>query len=278
MRSNSTSLSIKWFMILYPKSSYVKTISETGQFRCQLHQLTKSNLDHNKTKQKIKRVSTTSSSLLSFYFSFANMKFAAAAALAIFVSAAVPSVVQAHSTEIRHCILADGNLRIYVEHWHGLQIPNQHSDTMNIRADHLPGQPVTTLSPTGWVHEIKDKFTDLPGCEYTVADTQSECEGMGDYEHWVYYDFPAELGVKVSYTIMNGNGAMLMEGCSDLLPASIAGVLKVPTAADIAKAKKASGNGDPHFSTWSGDSFDCEYLSLSRLSLSLSSCKNLLTP
>lgn len=169
-----------------------------------------------------------------------------------------PSVL-GHATEIRHCITAESKLRIFIQHWHGEQ-KIQSSDTMVLRANHENPQRQFTSVPTGSIYNVQDLSTGLPGCEHTISDAVTKCSA-NHHDDWVWYDFDATLGVQVSYTILTGNSVFLTEGCPELFPATIAGILAKPDEATIKLQKKTTNAaagifGDPHYITWSGEHFD----------------------
>ena len=116
------------------------------------------------------------------------------------------SQVHSHGTEVRRCLTPDGNLRVFVEHWHGQweTITTSNSGTMTIRQNHLSGTPSTTLYPTGYV--LNTAPGSLPGC--IGSDTfVTSCGAVHD--DWVYYDFPTTCNIPVDYTLISGNTYIL---------------------------------------------------------------------
>lgn len=137
----------------------------------------------------------------------------------LLVAEFVATVVHGHGTEVRRCITPEGNLRIFIEHWHGdLSDPGQ-AGTMTIQQNHLAGSPTTTLFPSGTVNNLLPGS--LPGCITGTADTLvTTCSQA--YNDWVWYDFPVTCNQPVSYTLLAGNTVVLTEGCGALYPATIA--------------------------------------------------------
>jgi hypothetical protein len=109
------------------------------------------------------------------------MKISGAASVLLFL-AGHATQVHSHGTEVRRCVTPEGNLRIFIEHWHGRfsqTITLSNAGTMTIRQDHLPGQPTTTINPTGVV--VNTLPGNLPGC--IGSDTLvSDCGGT--YNDW----------------------------------------------------------------------------------------------
>ena len=132
------------------------------------------------------------------------------------------SQVDSHGIEVRHCLTTDGNLRIFVEHWHGDLSSVGEPGGIDIKDD-ITGV-VSTLTPTGLVNNINvDSGGSLPGCPSgfvpTVATT---CGSPGGSEHdWVYYDFPFSCDTNISYTLIQGLTVYLTEACDGLYPATI---------------------------------------------------------
>jgi len=144
--------------------------------------------------------------------------FSSSAARILLSLALLSSHAYGHGVEVRSCITDAGNLRIYIEHWHGVLANAQAAGTMNIQND-ITGE-MSTLFPTGIVNNVD--ITNggvLPGCaETTLVNT---CNNPNPYDDWVYYDFPYECTGEVSYTLILGNTVVLQEGCNELYPATI---------------------------------------------------------
>ena len=134
--------------------------------------------------------------------------------------------VHSHGIEVRSCISTSGNLRIFIEHWHGaLSSPSQ-AGTMDIEEiSHVSGSPVTfTLEPIGLVNNVDIEIGGiLPGCASGSSIRNSVCtdKGFQGEDDWVYYDFPTKCFEPVEYTLIAGNTIYLTEGCDDLYPTNI---------------------------------------------------------
>ena len=116
------------------------------------------------------------------------------------------SQVHSHGTEVRRCLTPEGNLRVFVEHWHGRweTITTSNSGTMTIRQNHLSGTPSITQVPDGTA--INTAPGSLPGC--IGSDTLvTSCDPV--YNDWVYYDFPTTCNIPVDYTLISGNTYIL---------------------------------------------------------------------
>ena len=73
--------------------------------------------------------------------------------------------VESHGVEVRYCITENQLLRVFVEHWHGNLNSASQANTMQIREDTdiIIGVP-QTLTPIGFINNVQNSKTDLPGC------------------------------------------------------------------------------------------------------------------
>ena len=128
--------------------------------------------------------------------------------------------VDGHGVEVRHCLTTDGDLRIFVEHWHGDLSSTTEPGGIDIRND-INGT-ISTLNPTGVANNIDlDNGGSLPGCPVGVIPTiATTCPGQ-DVNDWVYYDFPFSCDTNISYTLLKGLTVYLEEACDGLYPANI---------------------------------------------------------
>ena len=109
------------------------------------------------------------------------------------------SQVHSHATKVRRCLTPDGNLRVFIEHWHG-----NIQSTAGVGTIHLSGIPSITQVPDGTV--INTAPGSLPGC--IGSDTLvTSCDPV--YNDWVYYDFPTTCNIPVDYTLISGNTYIL---------------------------------------------------------------------
>jgi hypothetical protein len=120
------------------------------------------------------------------------------------------AILKAHSVQIAYCVSCNGDLRIFVEHWHGTEDPNSTTMTINLTVN---GNPQTQTQPpvTGIINV---PFGQLPGCSTPVTSVAS-CPGNANtYNDWVIYDyFGLPSGVPISFTIISGNTAFTADGC-----------------------------------------------------------------
>ncbi len=125
--------------------------------------------------------------------------------------------IMAHSVQIAYCVDCNGNLRIFVEHWHGSANPN--STTMTIQLS-VNGQPtVQTTSPL--TSYINVPFGSLPGC-ITPITSVAGCPGSANqYNDWVVYDYTnLPTGVPIAFTIISGNNAFTAD-CGGMYPLTV---------------------------------------------------------
>ena len=72
----------------------------------------------------------------------------------------VVNVVNAHSVQVAYCVDCNGNLRIFVEHWHGTASVNSTNMTINLTINGVTTSQ--TQSPAFGI--INVPFSQLPGC------------------------------------------------------------------------------------------------------------------
>lgn len=154
-----------------------------------------------------------------------------------------------HSVQIQYCVNCNGDLRIWVEHWHGNQNPN--STTMTIDVDVNGTTTTYTSSPGGGVIDVP--AGNLPGCS-TPLIYGDGCPGdENTYNDWVYYDF---LGLPtnqpITVTIQSGNTAFTQDGCG-MFPYSFNFTID-GNASNLADQNVCAGNATaatPLNATWS---------------------------
>ena len=140
------------------------------------------------------------------------------------------SPVHSHGTGVQYCVTAEGKLYICVAHLHGDGVSTSTAGSMTIQQNHLDGQPLITLNPTGSIANIST--SSLPGCE-GIATRASMCSGRSDND-WVWYDFPTSCNIPVSYTLISGNTDVLAAACPGLIyPATISGTFSDNLAPSI---------------------------------------------
>ena len=120
------------------------------------------------------------------------------------------SKLNAHSVQIAYCIDCSGNLRIFVEHWHGTENPSTTNMTIDLT---IAGSTTTQTQPPAF-GLIDVPFASLPGC-VTPITSVAGCSGqMNTYNDWVIYDYSGlPTGVPIAFTIISGNNAFTSDGC-----------------------------------------------------------------
>jgi hypothetical protein len=139
--------------------------------------------------------------------------------------------VSAHGTEVAHCQLSDGTLRVFVQHWHSsLTSPNQ-GGTMTIQVGTGPSASTQTSLPTGFVNNVNGAANLQSGCVTTPVVAKT-CNNM-NYNDWGYWDFAGggnnglctgSGNSTVSVTLLSGNTVVFTEACNSLYPAAIQGL------------------------------------------------------
>jgi hypothetical protein len=162
--------------------------------------------------------------------------------LSLLIAALGVTGVQSHGTEVRACVTTAGNLRFYIQHWHGDLSSTGSAGSMNIQSNHVSGTPINTLFPSGFLNTLAP--AQLPDCADgnppTLVTTCSQSQ-----HDWVYYDFPTSCGSLVDYTLLAGNTVVLEEGCGHLYPAQYSGTFfdKAPPQIDINGVQCSGGAG-----------------------------------
>ena len=128
---------------------------------------------------------------------------------ALFLS--LPFQSHAHSVQVRYCVSCNGDLRIWVEHWHGTENPA--STTMTINLDINGVTTTQTSSPGGGVVNVAPG--NLPGCS-TALTYVTGCPGQQNtYQDWVYYDFTGlPQNTPITFTIISGNTVFTQDACN----------------------------------------------------------------
>jgi gliding motility-associated-like protein len=147
--------------------------------------------------------------------------------LILFTSAL--SQVKAHSVQLGYCTSCNGDLRIWVEHWHTTSNPNSTTMTLQLNVNSV----ITNITGSPNASVLNTTIGNLPGC-FTPLNVFASCPGTGygsaNYHNdWVAYDFNGlPCGVPISVTIISGNTAFTADGCG-MMPAST-GTIIIPCA------------------------------------------------
>ncbi|KAA3633076.1 MAG: HYR domain-containing protein [Bacteroidetes bacterium] len=132
----------------------------------------------------------------------------------------------AHATQVGYCVLNNGLVRVYIEHWHGnLNQNNLNNNGIGLTISSSQGTTsIPNLDPDGYFNDTT--IGNLPGCGANI-NVVSACPGTGFgsanfHNDWVYYDFPPlACGEQITITINAGNTVLLTEACGSLYPATI---------------------------------------------------------
>ena len=119
--------------------------------------------------------------------------------------------VFSHSVQVQWCVSCSGDLRIWLEHWHGSEDPN--STTMTISVTVNGTTSTITSSPGGGVLQMTPG--QLPGCSTPIAYAAGCPTEENTWNDWVYYDFPGlPTNVPLSFTIISGNTQFTQDCCN----------------------------------------------------------------
>lgn len=118
--------------------------------------------------------------------------------------------VKAHSVQIAYCVNCNGDLRIFVEHWHSSENPATTTMTIALTINNVT---TTVTSPPG-TGIMNTPINSLPGCVTQII-SAAGCPGQANtYQDWVIYDYIGlPCGVPISFTIISGNTVFTTDGC-----------------------------------------------------------------
>ena len=129
--------------------------------------------------------------------------------------------VRSHGTSTRHCITNAGNLRIFIEHWHGTLASPGVAGTMQIK--NLDSGTTSTQSATGIINnQASNEIYKYGDCVAAATIEGTTCSKNNN--DWVYFDFPATCNTAANYELVSGNTVYLQEGCKNLYPVTIQGI------------------------------------------------------
>ncbi|PCJ26364.1 MAG: hypothetical protein COA97_06170 [Flavobacteriales bacterium] len=125
--------------------------------------------------------------------------------------------VKSHAVQVGYCLDGcNGNLRVWIEHWHGPNSGLVGSLTIIITINGVP----TTISgsPTMTATTIS---ANLPGCLTPLVSFASCPSQANTYNEWVGYDFPSiPAGVPITITVSsNAATDILTSDCGGMYPA-----------------------------------------------------------
>ncbi len=121
----------------------------------------------------------------------------------------------AHSVQVAYCISCSGQLRLYVEHWHGNANPSSTTMTIQTTVDGVTS--TMTGSPVANLQNIP--FAQLPNCASPPV-VFASCSQANTYNDWVVYDFPnIGVGASVQFRILSGNSFFTDDACG-MFPAT----------------------------------------------------------
>ena len=85
--------------------------------------------------------------------------------LLTFLYVICPTFLKAHSVQVQYCVNCNGDLRIWVEHWHGNEDPSTTSMTIDLDINGVTTSQ--TSMPGGSVMGVLPD--DLPGCSSPIT-------------------------------------------------------------------------------------------------------------
>jgi large repetitive protein len=148
----------------------------------------------------------------------------------------------AHGVQIGYGILANGFVRVYVEHWHG-DNPGLSNSPLDITISSASGTTTSVYNAMGQVNNTA--WNNLPGLGANIH-ILATCPGEANtYNDWLYWDFaPGTCNQPVSITINSGTTVVTTEACSNLYPQTITGQVFTDQGAPVITANNVTVVGD----------------------------------
>lgn len=137
--------------------------------------------------------------------------------------------VKSHSVQIAYCVDCAGNLRIFVEHWHGNAAANSTSMTISLAV----GTVTTTQTASPLANLQNIPMSQLPGCATQILSVAGCTGQMNTYNDWVYFDYTGlPAGVPISFTILSGSNVFTADGCN-MFPLTVTFTIPLPTTNNV---------------------------------------------
>ena len=130
----------------------------------------------------------------------------------------------AHGTQVAYCVLSNGYIRVYIEHWHSdyssVAQMIAEGNTINVTTTYGTTTVTQNVNVSGVVNNTN--VNNLPGCTSNIT-VLNTCPGEANtYNDWGYFDFaPAACGIPVAITINAGNTVVFAEACTQLFPVTV---------------------------------------------------------
>lgn len=137
----------------------------------------------------------------------------------------LPSIVKSHSVQVAYCVDCAGNLRIFIEHWHGNASANSTMMTISLAVNNVT--TTQTQSPIANIQNVA--LANLPGCSTQIISVAGCAGQMNTYNDWVYYDYTGlPTGVPIQFTIISGSNVFTADGCN-MYPLSVTFTIPPPS-------------------------------------------------
>lgn len=143
----------------------------------------------------------------------------------------IQSQILAHAVQAAWCFSPNGDLRIYLEHWHGDYANPPFGSTIDLSVSVNGGDPVTTtLSADGIFNNTP--IGSLPCDPSNPIIVLSTCGQANTYNDWAYWDTPVPPsfcpeGGSITVTVSNPNDCVFHD-CGGIYPASATSTVTCP--------------------------------------------------
>lgn len=137
----------------------------------------------------------------------------------------LPRIARSHSVQVAYCVDCAGNLRIFIEHWHGNAAANSTSMTISLAVNNVT--TTQTQSPIANLQNVT--MANLPGCSTPIISVAGCTGQMNTYNDWVYFDYTGlPTGVPIQFTIISGSNVFTADGCG-MYPLTVTFTIPPPT-------------------------------------------------
>ena len=174
--------------------------------------------------------------LLQLFFS-SHWKFSSQCFLTFLFFLASNNFLSAHSVQSAWCFSPSGQIRVYLEHWHGDFTSVPTGSTVDVTISANGGAPMTqTLAASGVINNTPiGGLPCIAGSSMTVV---GGCVGEANtYNDWAYWDAALPVGFcpagGIMTVIISNPNNQDFEDCGGLFPASVTSTVQCPCLAPI---------------------------------------------
>ncbi len=134
----------------------------------------------------------------------------------------IPKISFADAQQVAYCVDVNGNLQLFIEHWH----PGANPGATQMTIAYSVGSVTTTStgSPTGSYNNVP--IGNLPGCASAVQQFGNTCPGANQWNSWFQFSFTnVPCGTVISIQVNGGSNYLTNEACGQLFPANSGAII-----------------------------------------------------